>query len=270
MTVQPRNGNPELISEPDLIDRIANALPEELRGDYYREMAHCRALPESDEMLRILRAMQFLAVLIERTPARLAAEREQMAVTLSGAIASLESAHQAGVAYQKQLEARLAKLPDEVAKGISADAIAAKVSERLRQQLHESGLLGLADAIGVQAAGLRKASNELSKSLDDFSHPRHGAVPLVNNALASMKANTDNAADHIRAQMNALRHELRGLMAVVAAGTLVLGFVLGILYYRWISSPIPSETAVTPQIESAPLPPQPRSRSQSPARTQAR
>ena len=49
-------------SEPDLIDRIANALPEEVRADYYREMRHCRTLPENDEMLRILRAMQFLTL----------------------------------------------------------------------------------------------------------------------------------------------------------------------------------------------------------------
>ena len=47
------------LSEPDLIDRIANALPAEVRADYYREMRHCRSLPENDEMLRILRAMQF-------------------------------------------------------------------------------------------------------------------------------------------------------------------------------------------------------------------
>jgi hypothetical protein len=55
-------------SEPDLIDRIANALPEEVRADYYREMRHCRSLPENDEMLRILRAMQFLALLMDGVP----------------------------------------------------------------------------------------------------------------------------------------------------------------------------------------------------------
>jgi hypothetical protein len=36
--------NPE---EPDLIDRIASALPEKVRSDYYREMRHCRSLPEN-------------------------------------------------------------------------------------------------------------------------------------------------------------------------------------------------------------------------------
>jgi hypothetical protein len=112
-----------------LIDRIANALPKELRADYYRELAHCRNLPESDEMLRILRAMQFLTVLIESAPSRVAVEREQLAEVLTGAIASMTTMHQASVAYQQRLEARLAKLPEEIARGISAEAIAAKLTE---------------------------------------------------------------------------------------------------------------------------------------------
>jgi len=52
--------------EPDLIDRIAEKLPPDVRADYYRR--HCRSLPENDEMLRILRAMQFLVLLIEQAP----------------------------------------------------------------------------------------------------------------------------------------------------------------------------------------------------------
>ena len=30
------------LSESDIIDRIANGLPENLRADFYREMRHCR------------------------------------------------------------------------------------------------------------------------------------------------------------------------------------------------------------------------------------
>ena len=33
--------------EKDLIDRIADALPAEVRADYYRELRHCRSLPET-------------------------------------------------------------------------------------------------------------------------------------------------------------------------------------------------------------------------------
>lgn len=240
--------------EPDLLDRIANALPEELRADYYREMAHCRMLPESDEMLRILRAMQFLTVLIEQAPARVAVEREQLAGVLTQALKSIQATHQAGLAYQKQLEARLAKLPDEIAKGISPEAIAAKLTESLRQQFHQTGLPAVADAIGVQAAQLRKASKDLSAAVDEFTNPGYGAVPQVHTALASMKADITNAADHIRAQMSGLGRELNRTIAVLFAVAVAIGFVLGFLYYRWITAPVPATqhpTAVAIQGGSA-------------------
>ena len=112
-------------------------------------------------------------------------------------------------------------------------------------------MLGLADAVTVQVVGLRKASKELSTALDEFSHPRHGAVPVLNNGLASMKANIDNATDHIRAQMNRLKNDLWRMMAVVGAICVAGGFLLGIFYYRWITSPNePRTPVVTDQVES--------------------
>ena len=57
--------------EPDLTDRIADGLPADIRADFYREMRHCRSLPDNDEMLRILRIMQFFTLLMEQVPIRL-------------------------------------------------------------------------------------------------------------------------------------------------------------------------------------------------------
>lgn len=205
MSAQPQLVGRGQAGEPDLIDRIAQALPEELRSDYYRELSHCRNLPENDEMLRILRAMQFLMVLVEQTPGRIAVEREQIAEVLGRAMRSLEVMHQATVAYQKQLETRLAKLPEEIVRRISADAIAAKLTESLRQQFHQTGLPALADAMTVQASGLRQAGKQLSAALDEFSHPKTGAAPRVQETLSWMKADLKNAADHVRAQMHRCR-----------------------------------------------------------------
>jgi hypothetical protein len=239
----------------DLIDRIANALPEELRADYYRELAHCRNLPENDEMLRILRAMQFLAVLIERAPGQVAVEREQLAQVLARSIDSIQAMHQASIAYQKQLETRIAKLPEEVAKGISADAIAAKLGESLRQQFHQTGLPAVAEAISVQATTLRQASNELSAALGDFANPRTGAAPRVNEALRSMQSNLQNACDHIRAQMNGLGKELYRAIAVLCVGALGIGFLMGIFYHHWITAPVelPKQSATSVQVSPQPL-----------------
>jgi hypothetical protein len=256
---QPINGHPLLAT--DLIDRIANALPEELRADYYREVSHCRNLPENDEMLRILRAMQFLVILMERAPGQVAIEREQLSQVLARGVDAIEAAHQASISYQKQLESRMAKLPEEIAKGISAEVIAAKLGESLRQQFHETGLPAVAEAIGVQATALRNASKHLSAAVDDFANPRTGIVPHVNEAVRSMKSNLENAADHIRAQMNGLGKELYRTIGVLCVGALGIGFVLGMLYYRWITAPVelPKQSAAVVQTSPQPsaTPPSP-------------
>ena len=62
----------------DLIDRIAKALPAEVRADYYRELRHCRSLPENDELLRLIRVMQFLTLLMEQVPSRVMRERQKI------------------------------------------------------------------------------------------------------------------------------------------------------------------------------------------------
>ncbi len=102
-------------AEPDLIDRIADALPEELRAEYYRELRHCRSLPENDEMLRLLRAMQFLVLLIEQAPSRVAEERERLDKLLATAVDNFTRMSAASEAYQRALSQKLADLPADIA-----------------------------------------------------------------------------------------------------------------------------------------------------------
>jgi hypothetical protein len=97
--------------KPDLIDRIANALPAELRADYYRELRHCRSLPENDEMLRILRVMQFLVVLMVDVPERITTERRGFEEIIGEAIKALEKIRQSSATHQAQIDQRLSQLP---------------------------------------------------------------------------------------------------------------------------------------------------------------
>ncbi len=50
--------------------RSRSALPMEVRAGFYRELNYCQSLPGHDEMLRILRAMQFLTLLMNQVPDR--------------------------------------------------------------------------------------------------------------------------------------------------------------------------------------------------------
>ena len=58
--------------DDDLIDRIANFVPAEARAAFYRELRHCRSLPQNDEMLRIIRAMQYLVLIMVKLPEQMA------------------------------------------------------------------------------------------------------------------------------------------------------------------------------------------------------
>ncbi len=254
------NAQPRLFSErqaePDLIDRIADALPEELRKDYYREVSHCRTLPENDEMLRILRAMQFLTLLIHQAPGQVAVEREQIAEILARSIEAMQATHQASIAYQKQLEDRLAKLPEEIAEKIGVEAIAAKLSESLRQQFHGTGLPQIGDSIGVQVKTLRQASGQLSGVLDDFTRMRTGEVPRMKSVLSDMTGDLKNAADHVRMQMNGLGNELWRTIGVLCFGALVAGILIGLLYQRWRDAPATASTPPPAAVVQPGAPPQ--------------
>lgn len=77
MNPQPKLAEEQSV-EADFIDDIAELLPTEQRPLWYRDMAHLRRLPADDEMLRIARAMGFLALVTRQTPAQIATERESL------------------------------------------------------------------------------------------------------------------------------------------------------------------------------------------------
>lgn len=117
---------PSEAPESDLIDRIANALPAEVRADYYRELRHCRSLPENDEMLRILRAMQFSVVLMVQAPERMATERQRLEQAIADALSTLQEISESTEAHRAQLDQRLVQLPADIAEGINPEAVATK------------------------------------------------------------------------------------------------------------------------------------------------
>jgi len=141
------------LSESDIVDRIANGLPENLRADFYREMRHCRELPRNDEMLRILRMMQFLTVLIQQVPERIVTERER----IEAMIAEI-------AAYHRVLEGRLTALPSAVAEGMRPDTVAASINESLRQQFERSTIPQTAGALSAVAADIKRVTTELDRS----------------------------------------------------------------------------------------------------------
>jgi len=258
-------------AEPDLIDRIANALPDEVRSEYYRELRHCRYLPENDEMLRLLRAMQFLVLLIERAPSRVAEERERLDKLLTTAVDKVSKMSAASEAYHINLQRRLAELPADVAYGIDPTAVAGKINEDLRQEFMRSTIPQTAEALGAVSDRMKNVCLEFSTTADDVGNIYRGAAEDARKAVASLNSEisrtTETAARFTSKLAETFSKTYRWMLFLLTGGSLIIGLAIGMMFERWLFSPrepvvVPAAPVVQPApepVEKAPAAPKVRS-----------
>ena len=248
-------------AEPDLIDRIANALPEEIRAEYYRELRHCRSLPENDEMLRLLRAMQFLVLLIEQAPSRVAEERERLDKLLATAVDNVGKMSAASEGYHVALQRKLTALPADIAHGISPEAVAGKINENLQQIFMRSTIPKTAEALGVISDQLKKVCMEFSTTTDDVGNAYRGAAEDARKAVASLKSEVSQAAESATRLTTVLAEKYskayRWSLFMMAGGALIMGLALGMMFERWLFfPPAPVVAPAAAVVQPAPQPAQ--------------
>jgi hypothetical protein len=207
------------VPEKDLTDRIAENLPADLRADYYCEMRHCRSLPENDEMLRILRAMQFLTLLIHQAPARLATEREQLDLKLAGCVTALTT-----------IESRLEALLEGVSSKIGPVQVAARINESLRQQFLETTIPQTGAALALAAAQLDRSVTEFVRAAREINNKYDGTATAVRAAVQSIESAINSATRSAREATAELTRTLLDLHWWLLTIGAVVMFFLG-----WIS-----------------------------------
>jgi ABC-type transporter Mla subunit MlaD len=248
--------------EPDLIDRIANDLPAEVRTDYYREMRPCRTLQSSDEMLRILRAMQFLHVLMVQVPRDITTEREEFQQLLTGALGTLQTTIESSAVYQRQLDQRLEQLPENIANGISPEVIAAAINESLRQQFVQSTIPETASRLAAVAMQLNDVTTEFGRTATALGNRYRGAAEEARRAIDNIERTSSDAIATTRhgAQelLRIFHQEYRWSICALTSLALVIGIGLGLLFQRWLDrttqlvGPDPvtqTEPAVKPRVK---------------------
>ena len=219
--------------EPDLTDRIADALPADIRADFYREMRHCRSLPENDEMLRILRIMQFLTLLIEQVPARIGVERERIEPLIAMAAESIQKSLESTEAYRNDIDQRLTALPDKIAQGIRPEIIAGKVNESLRQQFVQSTIPQTADALAVISTELRKSASEFSATAASLGSAYRGAAHEAEQAINGIRESANRAREAASNLLTTYQGEYRWSVLLLTGCSLVVGTALGAILNHW-------------------------------------
>lgn len=243
--------------EPDLVDRIAAALPADIRADYYREMRHCRLLPENDEMLRILRIMQFLTLLIEQAPSRMAEERERLGAMLAASFEAAREMQQTNLAYYRGLEERIAQLPKAIEQGISPDAIAARINEAIRQQFAQTGLPETAKALSLLANQVKQSTRDFQQTASELTGTYNGVAGQARNAMDSMVRSVDSAtyySQHAQEKLARTFLDIRPrLIAAASAVLLATGMLMG-GFFGWNLRPSVPDSSASPASAVAPVP----------------
>jgi hypothetical protein len=240
--------------EPDTLDRIANALPPEVRADYYREMRHLRSLPENDEMLRILRAMQFLGVLIFDAPLRTAAENQKLKEVFVEAFGTLQELIRSMKAQQAELDQRLTQLPQAVAAGIKPAAFVTSINESLRQLFLQSTIPETASALAVTSAQMKKGSVELMQTASELGDIHRGIVGETRQAIASLKSESSELRKEAANSKRVFDRGKRVLYSAILLFGLATGLVLEYWFQRSFFPPT-AQIVCAPALPATPVKP---------------
>ena len=242
---------PSPASTEDLFDAIASQLEPGQREHFYRCMLSFKHLRPDDELLRLVEAIGFLALLIRGAPHAVAVERQQLAQLLEASVATIHAAGKAEHTYLRQIEGRLTGLPADLAQGISPEAIARAITESLRQQFVQSGLPATADALTALSQQLTQAIGQLQRAAGQL-HACTGIANQAHVALDQVRASVAKVTDAARGTVAELRQQVRleGLRAVgvLCAAAWFLGIFGGVAFERWRIN----EVAVAPQVTAVP------------------
>lgn len=228
-------------STRDLIESIAKALPTDIRADYHREMMYCRSLQENDEILRVLRAMQFLTLLMEQVPARVITERQKLEGLFSEAAQSIKTILRSSESFQKQLDERLIRLPTAVAKGIQPEIIAANINRSLHLQFVASTIPQTAKALAEIAEQLKNVSSEFGTTASSLGDSYQGAAEEARQAIEDMDAAVTGAAENAKLAAQDLSAKFRdaywSLLIGLTLAAVLAGVLMGVYFVREFDPP---------------------------------
>lgn len=206
----------------EMIDSVAEGLPDHLRAAYYRDMRYLHSLSESDELLRILKTIQWNSVVAVQVPARIAAEAGKLDRSLLDSAAAFQQVHQ-----------RLDRLSDELVGRVSAEAIANHLYESLRQQFVKSTIPQTGKALTVVAGQVKQAVGGLEQVTPKIVAAHRHAALTAEQAIGQMKSEISEVTATARQATTELSrtflHEYRWALGVLLLLAAFLGFWLGVL-----------------------------------------
>jgi hypothetical protein len=220
----------------NLFESIAQLLDPSQRAFFYERMVYFRHLRPDDELLRLVEAIGFLAVIIRAAPEAVAVERAQIEEVLATSLTSLQAVTETAAAYHRKLDARLSGLPAAIADGISPRAIAHAIAEHLRQQLVQTGLPVTAGALALttrELSAVLAVAQRTVQSLVPWTDAAMGARQSVEQVRATVVQTTDEAQHALTMLRRQFTADYKQALTLVCGAALLLGTLVGVEVQRW-------------------------------------
>jgi hypothetical protein len=168
-----------------------------------------------------------------------------------------ELREQAGVAahYYAQVNERLVCLPQEIAQGVDAAAIAKAMSESLRQQLAATGLQETASSLNVSAKEMKAVTATVASALRPLTQEYKSISATVSSELTKLTMASRQLQDHNARLIVRERSSVwvwQGLLALVL---FLVGGLCGVVLEKRQTRDILS--GMVSQIEQIQTPPAP-------------
>jgi len=240
-----------LLSEPETrpdlkwVEEVAALLPEESRLGWYQNVRPwLRMLPPDDEVAHLAYSMGYLALLTRATPELVAAERVRLTATLERLSNEMAASVKTTADYHQRLNDRLSQLPGEIAQGIRPDALADQIVAAVREQFLNCGVTEAGRLVGEECDRLRQLTSGHTATLSEFRLQLKESRSRAKDALDSVVSSTDAAKESI----DLWNREMRQVQWMYLGMVLLLGLLLGALFYWWVVDP---HEAATPKQATA-------------------
>lgn len=220
----------------DLIDRIGDCLTKDEKAAYFREMTYCRSLPENDELLRVLRAMQFLTLLMERVPERVADERKQIQTVLGDAKHVFERSVAANQEFSKQIEHNLSHMQTLLENRISPETLVEQINQRLLLEFNRSTIPKTSAALTQTHNEMKQVSSAITGVAKMVGGEYRSAAEDAQRAIVSIQRTIASAAETAKREAKYLASEWKDqrwlLIFFIAGLAFLLGFGTGLFLHH--------------------------------------
>jgi hypothetical protein len=178
------------------------------RETYASLVSYFDSLPPGDELFRLAQLLGLLSLLGQRVPdavAELLIEaRDQTA---------------AAAEYHAHMDARLASLPQEIAEGVDAVAIAQAMAEAFRQQIASTGLENTATLLRNVSREMTALTGQITGSLRPITQDYKSMEATISAELKKLTSASDRLREH---NFHLLQHKRKSAWLWLSVLALVL------------------------------------------------